>query len=513
MAKNRTRSVALTIGTSLLSEGVALVCGLIVPKMILTSFGSEYNGITQSISQFISYISLMKAGIGGATAVALYKPLAENNTREISEVLYSTEKFMRKISMIFLLFIIGLSIIYPTFIVKDYGWLFTASLIFIISIATFGQYYFGFTYQILLGADQKDYINGLLEILTTILNTIVAVILINQHRSLHVVKLGSSLANLVTPIFLYVYCHKKYHLMKVKPKEDKIPQKWDAAAHEVASFINNNTDIVILTLFSDMKEISVYTVYHYVISNLKKIVTKFTVGFGAAFGDMYAKKQIENMHKNLGIFELLIYSFTSVLYSVALVMMTPFVLLYTDGVNDVNYVRPVFALILILGGMFNCFRVPYRAITIAAGHYKQTRNGAILEAVINITVSVVCVILFGLIGVAIGTLFAMAFRTFQYVLYLADNIMYRKVSYFFKHAFICFAIVASVYIISRLYMPVFFHGWMQWVIYAVINTLLAIALTLGTDYLFYKEDLTNFIAKIFGIFRRKKVSENAEAES
>ena len=80
----------MSVTTSLISEAVSLVCGLILPEMILSSFGSAYNGMTQSISQFISYISLMKAGIGGATAVALYKPLAENDTQEISEILVST---------------------------------------------------------------------------------------------------------------------------------------------------------------------------------------------------------------------------------------------------------------------------------------------------------------------------------------------------------------------------------------------------------------------------------------
>lgn len=505
MAKSRTKRVALTITMSLLSEAVVLVCGLILPQMILTTFGSEYNGITQSISQFISYISLMKAGIGGATAVALYKPLAEKNTREISEVLYSTEQFMRKISMIFLVFIIALSIIYPTFIIRDYDWFFTASLIFIIAISTFGQYYFGFTYQTLLGADQKDYITAALEILTTILNTIVAVILMKQNMSLHIVKLGSSLVHLISPLFLYFYCRKKYHIIpNAKPAEDKIPQKWDAAAHEVASFINNNTDVVILTLFSTMKEISVYTVYHYVISNLKKIVTRFTIGFGAAFGDMYARNEIEAMHRNLSIFELIIFSFTSVLYSVALVMMIPFVSIYTHGVNDVNYIRPVFSLVLILGGIFNCFRVPYRVITIAAGHYKQTRNGAIMEAVINIVVSVVCVIAFGLVGVAIGTLFAMAFRTLQYVVYLSKNIMYRKVSYFVKHAVLCFAIIAVVYLASQLYLPETIDSWFVWIAYASVTTIIAFLLTLNTDYIFYKEDLIRFMLKIKGMFTKRK---------
>ena len=252
----------------------------------------------------------------------------------------------------------------------------------------------------------------------------------------------------------------------------------------------------------------VYTVYHYVIANLKKIVTKFTVGFGAAIGDMYARNQIDAMHKNLGIFELLIYSFTSILYSVALVMMIPFVSVYTKGVDDVNYIRSVFSLVLILGGVFNCFRVPYRAITIAAGHYRQTRNGAIMEAVINIVVSVLGVIAFGLVGVALGTLCAMVFRTLQYVFYLSDNIMYRKVSFFVKHATICLGIIASVWLISRLYMPPLFDNWPMWIKYSIINTVLAVVLTMGTNYIFYKEDLFNFIAKIRNLFlRRKKAAE------
>jgi len=496
MKKSRTRNAFLSVVTSLASEGVSLVCGLILPSLILHSFGSAYNAITQSISQFISYISLMKAGIGGATAVALYKPLAENDNVEISEVLASTQKFMRKISLIFVLFIVALSIIYPTFLVKDFDWWFTASLIFIISLSTFAQYYFGFTYQILLSADQKDYITTLLEIFTTILNTLVAVVLIKNDCSLHMVKLGSSLVNVIPPIFLYLYCRKKYNIIDVEPKEDKIPQKWDAAAHEVASFVNNNTDIVVLTMFSVLTDVSIYTVYHYIIANIKKIVTKFTVGFGSAFGDMYARNEIDLMHKNLSIFELIIYSFTSIIYSTTLVMMIPFVSIYTKGVTDANYIQPLFSLLLIIGGVFNCFRVPYRVITIAAGHYRQTRNGALLEAVINIVVSTLTVIKFGLIGVAIGSLCAMAFRTLQYVIYLSNNIMYRDVKYFIQHAVICFSIIAVVYFTSTLYMPANIDSWMMWVVYATITTLLSIALTFITDYIFYKEDMFLFIGKI-----------------
>lgn len=507
MKKSRTQKAFLNVASSLAAEFVSLVCGLILPKLILSSYGSAYNGITQSISQFISYISLMKAGIGGATAVALYKPLAEKDNQKISEVLAATEEFMRKIAMVFVVFILIFACLYPLLVAKEFGWLFTASLVIIISISTFGQYYFGFTYQMLLSADQKDYITTCLNILTTIVNTLLSVILIGQNRSIHVIKLGSSIANLITPLSLYFYVRKKYKIIKgVKPNKDVIPQRWDATAHEVASFINNNTDVVLLTLFTNMSEISVYTVYHYVISNLKKIVTQVTVGFGAAFGDMYARNEIDLMHQNLGIFELIIYSFTSVLYSVALVMILPFVIIYTDGITDVEYVRPLFALITIVASIFNCFRIPYRVIVINVGHYKQTKNGAILEAVLNITVSIIGCIKYGLIGVAMGTLCAMVFRTLQYAVYLSKNIMYRDIRFFIKHVMLTFAIIVAVYLVSRLYIPSLIAGWLHWVMYASLTTVIAILLTLGTDLLFYKEDLFNLLNKLKrNFFIRKKI--------
>ena len=505
MKRSRTKRAFLNVATSIASEFISLVCGLVLPRLILSNYGSAYNGITQSISQFISYISLMKAGIGGATAVALYKPLAEKDNEKISEVLAATEDFMRKIALLFAGFVAVFACVYPLLVSKEFGWLFTATLVLIISISTFGQYYFGFTYQMLLSADQKDYITTCLNIVTTIVNTILSVVLIRNDFSIHIVKLGSSIAHLITPLSLYFYVRKKYRLVKgIKPNKDVIPQRWDATAHEVASFINNNTDVVLLTFFTNMKEISVYTVYHYVIANLKKIVTQVTVGFGAAFGDMYARNEIDLMHQNLGIFELIIYSFTSVLYSVCLVMILPFVSIYTRNVTDIEYIRPLFALVTVLASIFNCFRLPYRVIVINVGHYRQTKNGAIMEAVLNIAVSIVGCYFFGLIGVALGTLVAMVFRTLQYAIYLSQNIMYRDIRYFIRHVLLTFSIIAAVYLIGRLYLPASIGNWLQWVFYAGITTVIAVLLTVSTDYLFYKEDLMNLIFKLKRNFLKKK---------
>ena len=183
-------------------------------------------------------------------------------------------------------------------------------------------------------------------------------------------------------------------------------------------------------------------------------------------------------------------------------MLTPFVMIYTKGVTDANYFQPLFGAIITMAGAFNCFRVPYHAIVVtAAGHYKQTKRGAYMEAVINIVVSVLCVVRFGLVGVAIGTLCATAFRTVQYVLYLSRNILYRKVSIFLKHLFIVLAIFGLTYYLSTLYMGSV-KSVMTWISYAVLTTLIAASLTALTDFIFYRNDSLALLKKLMAIFRR-----------
>ena len=82
-------------------EMVAVICGLILPRLILSTFGSSYNGITSSITQFLSCVTLLRAGIGGVTRASLYKPLADNDMESVSAIINATSKFMQRVALIF----------------------------------------------------------------------------------------------------------------------------------------------------------------------------------------------------------------------------------------------------------------------------------------------------------------------------------------------------------------------------------------------------------------------------
>lgn len=509
----RSKKAVINSVVSICFEVVTLICGLILPRLILSRFGSSYNGITSSITQFLSCVALLRAGVAGVTRAALYKPLAENNTTEISAIVNATSKFMKKVALIFAGSLLVFACLYPFLVSYEFTWFFSFSLVLILGISTFSQYYFGITYQMLLQADQRQYVVSIIQILTTIFNTIIAAVLIYAGMGIHAVKLGSAIVFSLNPIAINLYVKRKYKIdKKVEPNSGAIQQRWDAFWQSVAFFVHNNTDVIVLTCFADIKEVSVYTVYNYVLANIQNIIRTFVSGFGAAFGNMLARKEYSLAKKNLDIYELVIFNLSSIIYTTAGIMLIPFVLVYTKGVNDVSYSRPLYALIAVIAGSFSCFRVPYQTVVEAAGHFKQTRNGALVEAGLNITISIALVIKYGLIGVAIGTLVATIFRSIQYSTYLSRNILQRSQWCFWKHVLVNVLIAILCVVFSNTFLEIDTPNYLWWAVKAVMVTCCSMLLTLIMDLIFYRQDLMYLLSKMKTMIHRNKKGNNQEEE-
>lgn len=504
MSESRGKKALYNSLFSLGLQFVSLICGLILPRLILSNYGSAYNGITSSITHFISCVALMKAGLGGVTRAALYKPLAENDYVAVSEVLYESELYIRKVAKIFLCGVIVFAAIYPIWTKDEFSWLFSFSLILIISLTTFLNYYLCYARSVLLEADQKIRIWSISEISSVVLNTIIAAILIKLGATIHIVKLGSAVTFLVTPLIVYSYTNKHYHIIKdAKPKESRIEQRWDAFAHELADFINSNIDVVIITIFLNIKEVSVYTVYAYVITAIRRVVLDSVSGFNAAFGNMYAENKYDVMRENIKIYELILFSITTIIYSVAAVMITPFVLIYTSGVTDVNYNRALFGILLIFANVFTCFRVPYNSVTTAVGRFRETKKIAYFEAGLNVLISVIFVVKWGIVGVTMGTLVASIFRSTMFAFYLGKNIIPRSRKYYISHVIVSIFIMIVVLLIGDYILPDV-SSIIMWITKAILMTIISALLTILTDVLIWKNDCNVFAKKLLSALKIRR---------
>lgn len=503
--RSRTMNAALNSATSFLYQLIRMISLFVIPRLIMSQFGSEYNGITNSITQFLGVVSLMSAGIGGVTSAALYKPLVDGDVKALSRILKATEIFLRKISIIFCAFLIGFACLYPLILRGQFGWLFSFSLILIIGISTVAEYCFGMTYRYLFQSDQRMSVVNIINSIATVINILVAVVLIKLGFNIHIVKLGSALAFCINPILLYLYARKEYTILKnVEPDNTSIKQRWDAFAHQVALFIHTNTDTMILTVLSSLKEVSVYSVYSQITNGIYTIFRCFFPSINSAFGEMFAKKENAAIKRNFAQFEMISFSIATVMYATTICTIVPFVRIYTSGVKDANYIRPLFGYLLTIGAYFFSVRVPYQNIIEAVGHFKQTKKYSYIEAVINILSSVILVIWFGIVGVAIGTLLANIYRTFCYAHYISKNLIDNVFKSYIKNLVLSTFIIVLI-VSGFMCIDIQMNSVIRWICVSLITFIISSILVMIVDLVFYKDAFIGIVKKLQGIVRRPRV--------
>lgn len=499
MADIRATKAKKNIVVSFGCQIVTLICGFVVPKLMLDSFGSEVYGATSSIAQFLAYITLLEGGIGGVARAVLYKPLAENDLHTISAIMEEIKRFFRVIAYIFLAYVLCLACGFKSIAhVERLDWISTFLLVVVISISTFGQYFIGISNSILLQAAQKSYVTNLINIVGTVVNTICIVVLVWFRCNIIVVKLVSSAVFFMKPVALWLYVKRCYKFVDV-PKTEKrhLTQKWSGLGQHVAFFLHSNTDVVVLTCFADLKMVAVYSVYHMVTANIQNLASSFVAGMEALFGDMLAKNEQEQLHKTFGLYETIISAMSLLLFATTAVLIGPFVRIYTAGITDANYDAPVFAILLILSSVLFCLRMPYHSMVIAAGHFKQTSVAAYGEAAINVGLSILLVWRFGLIGVAIGTITATAFRFVYYVIYLSRKIFCRRISLFVKRTLVNAITFLLIWTLGGLAISLIaINDYATWALCGVLVAAIAGVVIVLMNLLFNRDECIRAVKKI-----------------
>ena len=498
---NRGRKLFLNSITGLCRQLIALICGFILPRYLLVYYGSSVNGLVSSITYFLGFITLLEMGIGPVIQSNLFKPLADNDYESISKVIKSSNRFFRMIGIIFLVYIGILCIIFPNIITKEFDAFFTVSLILIISISTIAEYFFGITYYMLLVADQKAYIQQLIGICTLVLNTILCVVLMKCGMSIHIVKLCTTCIFILRPLLLNLYVKKKYRIdTDITYEGEPIKQKWNGFSQHLASVITQNIDVVLLTCFSSLKNVSVYNIYFLVTNGITQIIMTAATGLEAFFGNMIAKGENKQLLESFELVEFVVHFVVSIVFTIASITICSFVVVYTDGIHDANYELPVFGFILVLAYAMQCMRIPYFRVIKAAGHFKETQNGAYISAGINLFTSIILVFKLGLIGVALGTCFAMLYHTCYFVVYLRKAILYRPARYFIKY-FITDCIIISISAIISYQLDLTCNSYIGWIGMACKVAGIVLGISAMICFLFYKKESIS-VLKTIKDFRR-----------
>lgn len=496
------KKALLNILFTTLSQLATIASGLIVPRILLSTFGSEANGLVSSITQFLNYIALVEGGIGGVVLASLYGPLAKHDNEKLSRVLKASNKFFNQISIIFLIYTIVLGCVYPFLIQSSFSWFYILSLTIILAVSSFVQYCFSINYKLLLQADHNMYIVQLVQITITVSNLIAVFVTVKLFPQLHIVKLASALLFVIQPIVYSRYVKKHYQISKdVEPDEQALSQRWSCFGQNLAYFIHCNTDVIVLSIFTDLKLVSVYAVYFLIVDHLQRFFKSFSHAFTPMLGKAISINETEKANKYLDFYEFVVFNVATVVFGCCMYLLPGFVMLYTHGVTDADYFRPVFSAIIIMAEYIYCVRDPYDAAIYAAGKFKETAVSAYIEAGINIVLSVTLVNWLGLEGIAIGTFTGMTFRMIYMIVYLSKNVVYRSWLKPLKRLLISGPAMLIAFFVMRFADVTGSGTWILWFKNAFLSVAVFGAVTLIADFLFDRQ-LTVFAFK--SVLKRKK---------
>ena len=432
---------------SLILHLTAIVCGLILPRETLAHYGSSMNGMVQAVAQFLSYTVLMELGIGAVIPAALYQPLAVRDWDRVSAILSSGSRVFRRIAGFCLVYVLLLLALFPALS----GIAASAWFVLILGGGTIVRYLIGMPEKLLVISDQKGYVVYSLATVCTVLSTALQVFLIRAGSPLTLVRLAGTGLTTVQLLCVFLYARRTYPIRpSVRYTGEPIARKWDGVAQHVAYFVLENTDVVLLTLFMTFGEVSVYSVYFMVISGVRRIFASVTASVQPKLGALLAQGDEEQLKSFFASFERRTHLAAAAVFGCLGLFLAPFVQVYTEGITDADYFRPVFAALMTAAYGFQSIRDVYDKLILAAGHFRQTRNQAVAAAAMNLGISLIAVRFLGLEGVAAGTLAAMAYQTVWMSLYDSRSILRRPARVLIRTALTDAAIVLLILAAARL---------------------------------------------------------------
>lgn len=506
----RTKQAFKNLITSLLLEVAVALSGILIPRFFTALYGSTVNGLVSSIGQFITYMGLVEAGISAAGTVALYGPLAQKDNGKISELVSTARAFYFRSGWIFVALVAALVAVYPFIVqneIADAG--FVRMMIVILSVNGIVDYFFLGKYRVLLTADQKVYVIYSVQIVGIVIMTVASLLLIHLRCSALLVKSVVAIVYVLRSVAVALYVKQKYpHVnFRAKPNMGLFNQRWAALLHQIVGMIVNNTSLVLLTVMlktNALVEVSIYSTYNLVANAIRTLLTSIGNSMNSSFGQVIANKETEVLKKSFSTYEYLFFMLAFFFHVCMAVLLYPFIDLYcAEFADGALYLQWPLVALFTLVGLVQTLRIPSMTVYLAAGHFKETRTRAILEAAINLGVSLALVRPLGIVGVLLGTLASYLYRTVDVFFYSAKRFLPGTLPKTFARILRNTVVSAVLVWLGIRFIPSAMDGWFVWFAYAVGAAVVSAVVLAVVNLIFEKHEFIATIQRVKDILHRR----------
>ena len=419
-AQSKKRSLKLNIIASMVIQVLSLVVNLISKRAIKYFLGIEYLGVQSIYSNFCDVLSFAFLGMGTAVLFRFYGPLARNDEGKCKAIYAHFDKVYRKISEIIL---IGgfLSVFMVMFLVNadiEVLEISVTYIVFMLSVVFYNRqllrYYF-------IEADQRRYVVAIVNGGVDFLALIAEVLLLYFFRSYLLFVMCLLIKNLIINSIFKYYIKNNYKYIfdkKQEPQPLSIEEEKqinsdisDMAVYRFGNVLINNTDSIYISYFISTVVAGVFSNYQFVVMGVRSLVGALFEALRGKIGHNMQTTEKENQLKEFRVCSLVNAWITGVCICCFYYLIQDFIGIW---MGDVERLPQSFVWVLIVNFYLEEARNATKVYRESAGLFRNIKRMILLKGGLNVVLSYILGLHYGLMGILVATSISAAVTLFWY---------------------------------------------------------------------------------------------------
>jgi O-antigen/teichoic acid export membrane protein len=386
------------------------VAGFIYRTVFISVLSAQYLGINGLFWNILAMLALADLGIGQAIAYRFYKPIADGDFVQVGRLM----RFFRQVFLLVagVIFLLGMSLMpFLRDLVRD------ASEVpadvnlpfvyFLYVLQSVSSYLFAYRLSI-WSADRKDYVSQFTSFVTETGRFLVQIAVLRLTRDFTWTLASGIVFVIAANIGFSAWTTRRYRevfrVAEELPRSEKSGIFKDAGAlmlHRVGGAVIGSTDSIVLAKCVGLVATGLYSNYMLLMKALEQIVQRLIGGFTSNYGNVYATTGPEGVrafHARMQFLDLALSGFA---VSQFYLFVAPFIRIW---IGEKMLLGDAFAIALSVQLYIYLARLTNISHISASGLFVRDKPRPLIEAALNLGISIVLARRIGVTGVVLGTI-------------------------------------------------------------------------------------------------------------
>lgn len=429
MGKSRSANSVRNVSFGFAQQLITLVLAFATRTIFVRKLGAEYMGVNGLYTNILTLLSLAELGIGNVLTYSLYAALHDNDHEKLKQLISYYRELYRYIAIA--VTVVGLAVVpFLGQLVKSTLSHNEVVLYYLLFLCNSVVSYFVMFKVTLLRADQKEYIRNIVATICLLLQYILQIVFLYVDNNYTTYLIIQIFFTVMQNIVCNIIANKYYPFLRGYTNETNLIDKKGLVnnvksmfVYKVSNVVVTSTDNILISTLIGTIYVGFYSNYSMIINYIATFINLIINGLIASLGNLNADNDSEHSYK---VFKGMIY-----LFGVITIFCSACILNVIQGFIPIwvgsEYVlgKDVLVAILVTFYVTHAFD-PTWMFCETMGLFKERKQAMVINAGLNILLSILLAKSFGMAGILGATAIARILTIVWWEPYILFKIKFKR---------------------------------------------------------------------------------------